>query len=57
VDLYDARKRQLIWRGDASKTIDFKKDPDKNYKSLQKAMPRFLRIIRLSRSNRARGHS
>ena len=36
--LYDAGRKQLIWRGDASKTIDVKKDPDKNYKNLQKAM-------------------
>jgi Domain of unknown function (DUF4136) len=38
VDLYDRGKKQLIWRGDASKTIDLKKDPDKNYRNLQKAM-------------------
>lgn len=38
VDLFDPAKKQLIWRGDASKTLDLKKDPDKNYKNLQKAM-------------------
>jgi hypothetical protein len=38
VDLYDPAKKQLIWRGDATKTIDLKKDPDKNYGNLQKAM-------------------
>src|SRR6202011_1339209 len=27
VDLYDPATKQLIWRGDASKTIDLKKDP------------------------------
>ena len=43
VDLYDPGKRQLIWRGDASKTIDLKKDPDKNYKSLQKAMTKLFK--------------
>jgi len=47
VDVYDLGKKQLIWRGDASKTIDLNKDPDKNYKNLQKAMAK-LRIIRLS---------
>jgi hypothetical protein len=37
VGLYDPARRQLIWRGDASKTIDLKKDPNKNYRNLQKA--------------------
>src|SRR5208282_2661798 len=37
VNLYDAGKTQLIWRGDASKAIELKKDPNKNYKNLQKA--------------------
>jgi hypothetical protein len=37
VDLYDRGKKQLVSRGDASKTIDLKKDPDKNYAKLQKA--------------------
>jgi len=43
VDLYDAGKRQLVWRGDAVKTIDLKTDPDKNYKNLQKAMAKLFR--------------
>jgi hypothetical protein len=43
VDLYDPGKKQLIWRGDASKTIDLKKDPDKNYKNLQKAMAKLFK--------------
>ena len=43
VDLYDPAKRQLIWRGDASKTIDVKKDPEKNYKTLQKAMMKMFK--------------
>jgi len=43
VDLYDPAKKQLIWRGDASKTIDLKKDPDKNYKNLQKAMAKLFK--------------
>ena len=38
VDLFDPAKRQLVWRGDATKTIDLNKDPDKNYTNLQKAM-------------------
>jgi hypothetical protein len=43
VDLFDPAKKQLIWRGDASKTLDLKKDPDKNYKNLQKAMTKLFK--------------
>jgi hypothetical protein len=43
VDLFDPAKKQLIWRGDASKTLDLKKDPDKNYKNLQKAMAKLFK--------------
>lgn len=43
VDMYDPATKQLIWRGDASKTIDLKKDPDKNYKNLQKAMAKLFK--------------
>ena len=43
VDLYDPAKKQLIWRGDATKTIDIKKDPDKNYRNLQKAMAKLFK--------------
>ena len=43
VDLYDAGKKQLVWRGDAVKTIDLKTDPDKNYKNLQKVMTKLFK--------------
>jgi len=43
VNVYDPGRKQLIWRGDASKTIDLKKDPDKNYKNLQKTMAKLLK--------------
>jgi Domain of unknown function (DUF4136) len=43
VSLYDPGKSRLIWRGDASKAIDVKKDPDKNYKSLQKAVAKLFK--------------
>jgi uncharacterized protein DUF4136 len=43
VDLFDSAKKQLIWRGDASRTLDLKKDPDKNYKNLQKAMSKLFK--------------
>ena len=42
VDLYDPAHKELIWRGDATKTIDLKKDPDKNYRNLQKAMAKLF---------------
>ena len=43
VDLYDPARKQLVWRGDATKTLDLKKDPDKNYKNLQKAMAKLFK--------------
>jgi hypothetical protein len=43
VDLYDPATKHLVWRGDASKTIELKKDPDKNYKNLQKAMAKLFK--------------
>lgn len=42
VILYDPERDQLIWRGDASKSLNLKKDPDKNYKNLQKAMAKLF---------------
>ena len=43
MDLYDVARKQLVWRGDAVKTIDLKTDPDKNYKNLQKAMAKLFK--------------
>jgi hypothetical protein len=43
ISFYDPGKKQLIWRGDASKTIDVKKDPDKNYKNLRKTMTKLFK--------------
>ena len=43
IDLYDVGRKQLVWRGDATKTIDLKKDPDKNYKNLQKVMTKLFK--------------
>lgn len=42
VVLYDPDRGQLVWRGDASKSLALKKDPDKNYKTLQKAMAKLF---------------
>ena len=43
VDLFDPAKKRLIWRGDATKTVDLKQNPDKNYKNLQKAMTKLFK--------------
>ena len=43
IDLYDPAKKQLVWRGDATKTININKNPDKNYKNLQKAMAKLFK--------------
>ena len=43
VDMYDPAKKQLVWRGDATKTIDLKKDPNKNYRNLQKAVAKIFK--------------
>src|SRR5690242_13151670 len=34
VDMYDPARQQLVWAGVAEKTLDIKKDPEKNYKNL-----------------------
>ena len=38
IGLFDPGTKQLVWRGSASKTLDINKDPDKNYRNLEKAM-------------------
>jgi hypothetical protein len=43
IDVYDPATKQLIWRGQASKSIDLKKDPDKNFKNLEKAMTKLFK--------------
>lgn len=43
VDMFDTAKKQLVWRGSAEKTLDIKKDPDKNYRNLQKAMTKLFK--------------
>ncbi len=43
VHVFDPAKGQLVWRGDASKTLDIKKDPEKNYKNLEKAMAKLFK--------------
>jgi len=43
VNIYDPAKRELVWRGSAAKTLDIKKDPEKNYRNLEKAVAKLLR--------------
>ncbi len=43
VGIFDPATRKLVWRGAASKTLDLKTDPDKNYRTLQKAMAKLFK--------------
>jgi Domain of unknown function (DUF4136) len=43
VGLFDPAKKQLVWRGAASKTLELNKDPDKNYRTLEKAMAKLFK--------------
>jgi len=43
LDMYDAPKKELVWRGIASKTIDTKAKPDKRLKNIQKSVAKLLK--------------
>jgi hypothetical protein len=43
IGLFDPATKQLVWRGSASNTLDLKRDPDKNYRTLEKAMTKLFR--------------
>ena len=43
VDIFDPASKQLIWRSGAEKTLDITEDPDKNYRSLEKAMAKLFK--------------
>ncbi|MEO8593217.1 MAG: DUF4136 domain-containing protein [Candidatus Solibacter sp.] len=43
IGLFDPAGKHLIWRGVVSKTLDINKDPDKNYRSLEKATAKLFR--------------
>jgi hypothetical protein len=43
IDMYDPARKQLIWRGAATKTLDPSTDPDKNYRNLQKGMAKLFK--------------
>ena len=42
-DFYDASKQSLIWRGEASKTLDPKAKPEKQQKNLTKAVRKLFK--------------
>jgi hypothetical protein len=43
LDMNDAKKHDLVWRGVVSKTIDPKAKPDKQQKNLNKAVAKLLK--------------
>jgi hypothetical protein len=43
IGLFDPAAKQLVWRGAASKTLNISKDPDKNYRNLEKAMAKLFK--------------
>lgn len=43
IGMLDPATKQLVWRGSASKTLNIEKDPDKNYRKLEKAMAKLFR--------------
>jgi len=43
IGLFDPATKRLVWRGSAAKTLDLKKDPDKNYAALEKAMAKLFK--------------
>lgn len=43
VDMYEPAKKDLVWRGTASKTLDPKAKPEKQQKNLAKAVKKLLK--------------
>ena len=43
LDMYDSTKKQLVWTGRATHTIDPSKSPEKNQERLDKAMGKMLK--------------
>jgi hypothetical protein len=43
IGLFDPASKRLVWRGSASRTLDISKDPDKNYRNLEKAMAKLFK--------------
>jgi len=43
LDMYDSAKKQLVWRGTATKTLDPKAKPDKRQKNITKGAAKLLK--------------
>jgi hypothetical protein len=43
LDMYDSAKKELVWRGVASKTIDPKAKPEKQQNNITKAVDKLLK--------------
>lgn len=43
LDMYDPAKKELVWKGMASKTLDVKASPEKRQKNIDKAMAKLLK--------------
>lgn len=43
LDIYDPAAKQLVWRGQATKTLNPSKNPEKNQENLNKAMTKLLK--------------
>jgi hypothetical protein len=43
LDMYDASAKELVWKGQASKTLSGEKDPEKRQKNIDKAMAKLLK--------------
>jgi hypothetical protein len=41
--MYDSTKKELVWRGTVSKTIDPKAKPDKQQKNIAKSVEKLLK--------------
>jgi len=43
LDMYDSAAKQLVWKGQASKTLSGEKDPEKRQQKIEKAMAKLLK--------------
>ena len=43
LDMYDAARRQLVWRGDAAKTIEPNATPEKRKKNIERGVAKLLK--------------
>ena len=43
LDMYDSAAKELVWKGQASKTLSGEKDPEKRQKNIDKAIAKLLK--------------